>query len=125
MANILLVEDNESLRLAYTSFLEQEHHDVTASGTADEALAYLANHKPDIILLDMLLPKKNGLMLLREYDVRKTHPDVKVIAFSNYTEVQIQEEAIKLGVKLYLTKSSTTPKDLVDIINQVLANKDS
>lgn len=121
MANILLVEDNESLRLAYTSFLEQEHHQVTATSSADAALAYLADHTPDIILLDMLLPKKNGLSLLQEYDVKKDHPDVKVIAFSNYTESQIQEEAIRLGVRLYLTKSSTTPKELVRIINQVLA----
>lgn len=120
MADILIVEDNESLRLAYTSFLTQEEHTVTAVGSADEALAYLASNTPDIILLDMLLPRKNGLELLRAYDVVRDHREVKVIAFSNYTEAKIQEEAIRLGVNLYLTKALTTPKDLVSTINTLL-----
>jgi two-component system response regulator AtoC len=121
MANILIVEDNESLRLAYSSFLEQEDHYVTVTSSVDEGLAYLAKNTPDIVLLDMLLPKKNGLNLLQEYDVINDHPDVKVIAFSNYSEKLIQEEAVKLGVALYLTKALTTPKDLVNTVNEVLA----
>jgi len=121
MANILIVEDNESLRMAYSSFLEQEKHQVTAMPSVDEALAYLANTTPDLILLDMLLPNKNGLNLLQEYDVITAHPTVKVIAFSNYTERMIKEEAQRLGVKLYLTKSLTTPKDLVATVASILA----
>ena len=121
MANILIVEDNESLRLAYSSFLEQEGHSVAVTPSVDEALAYLATNTPDLILLDMLLPKKNGLNLLQEYDILTAHPTVKVIAFSNYNEKLIQEEAERLGVKLYLTKSLTTPKDLVETVKNVLA----
>ena len=123
MANILLVEDNESLRLAYSSFLGQEGHQVFPASNVDDALAYLADNTPDIILLDMLLPKKNGLNLLREYDVVSAHPEVKVIAFSNYTENQIQAEASRLGASLYITKSMTTPKELVETINQFLAKQ--
>lgn len=121
MANILIVEDNESLRLAYSSFLTQEQHQVVAVASVDEALAHLASNTPDVILLDMLLPKKNGLELLQSYDVITAHPSVKVIAFSNYSEKQIKDEAERLGVKLYLTKALTTPKELVDTINQLLA----
>jgi DNA-binding NarL/FixJ family response regulator len=123
MANVLIVEDNESLRMAYSSFLEQEQHQVTACASVDDALAWLATGTPDVVLLDMLLPKKNGLNLLREYDVVQAHPTVKVIAFSNYSEKAIKEEAINLGVKLYLTKSLTTPAELVGIINDLLAGK--
>jgi len=122
VANILIVEDNESLRLAYTSFLEQERHQVTACGSVDEALAWLATATPEVMLLDMLLPKKNGLNLLREYDVVQAHSEVKVIAFSNYSEKQIKDEAIRLGVKLYLTKSLTTPTELVATISRLLAD---
>lgn len=120
MAHILIVEDNESLRLAYSSFLEQENHQVTTAASVDDALAYLAGNTPDVILLDMLLPKKNGLDLLRSYDIVADHSGVKVIALSNYTERQIKEEAERLGVKLYLTKSLTTPKDLVKTISTIL-----
>src|SRR5581483_2913901 len=103
MANILIVEDNESLRLAYSSFLSQENHKVVTAATVDEALSYLAKETPDVILLDMLIPRKNGIELLKAYDVLNAHPDVKVIGFSNYSEINIQEEAIRLGVRLYLT----------------------
>ena len=123
MANILIVEDNESLRLAYSSFLKQENHKVVTVATVDEALAYLAANTPDIILLDMLIPRKNGIELLKAYDVVQDHPNVKVIGFSNYSEIKIQEEAIRLGVGLYLTKATTTPKELVDIIHKQLSNK--
>ncbi|HUB93531.1 MAG TPA: response regulator [Verrucomicrobiae bacterium] len=123
MANILLVEDNESLRLAYSNFLSQEGHQVFTASNVDDALAYLASSTPNIILLDMLLPKKNGLDLLKEYDVINTHPDVKVVAFSNYTEIQVQTEAQRLGASLYLTKSLTDPKELVDTINQLLTKE--
>ena len=120
MANVLIVEDNESLRLAYTSFLGQEKHKITALSSVDEALGYLKDNTPDIILLDMLLPKKNGLNLLQEYDVLNDHPDVKVMAFSNYPEPSIKEEAGRLGAKLFLTKSLTTPKGLLEVIASVL-----
>lgn len=120
MAHILIVEDNDSLSLAYSSFLTQEGHDVIAINNVDQALTYLAANTPDIILLDMLLPKKNGLNLLKEYDVLTKHPTVKVIALSNYSENQIKAEAEKLGVQLYLTKALIDPKELVEIIADVL-----
>jgi CheY-like chemotaxis protein len=123
MASILIVEDNESLRLAYSSFLTQEKYQVTTTSSVDEALAFLQNNTPDVILLDMLLPKKNGLDLLQAYDVVTAHPQVKVIGFSNYTEKQIKDEAERLGVTLYLTKSLTTPKDLVVTIGQLLGTQ--
>ena len=121
MANILIVEDNASLSSAYSSFLTQENHIVEVINNVDDALAYLATTTPDLILLDMLLPKKNGLNLLTEYDIVTKHPTVKVIAMSNYTEERIKIEAEKLGVKIYLTKAQLVPTELVNIINGVLS----
>jgi CheY-like chemotaxis protein len=120
MANILIVEDNESLQLAYSSFLKEEGHKVTTASRVKEALKYLSKNTPDLILLDMLMPEKPGLDLLKEYDVLHKHPTVKVIAFSNLTEPRIQEEALALGVSSHITKSLTTPKELVDQIDAAL-----
>jgi two-component system response regulator AtoC len=121
MANILIVEDNDSLKLAYSSFLTQEGHQVATASSVDEALAYLKEHTPDLLLVDMLMPGKNGLELLQNYDLRNEHKNVKAIAFSNLSEERIQEEALSLGANLYLTKSLTGPKELVDTIAGVLA----
>jgi CheY-like chemotaxis protein len=120
MANILIVEDNESLRLAYSSFLEQEGHVIATASRVKEALEYLATHTPDLILLDMLMPEMNGLELLQQYDLLETHKGVKVIGFSNLTEARIEQEARSLGVNLYLTKSLTTPRELIDTVNGLL-----
>jgi CheY-like chemotaxis protein len=121
MAHILIVEDNESLCLAYSSFLSQEGHRVVAINNVKDALIYLTTVTPDIILLDMLLPKMNGLELLKAYDVVSAHPTVKVVALSNYSEGQIRSAAEKLGVKTYLTKSLIDPKELASIVNEVTA----
>ena len=123
MAKVLIVEDNESLRLAYSSFLEQEGFTVATASRVKEALEYLATNTPDIILLDMLMPEMNGLELLQHYDVVNAHKDVRVIAFSNLTEPRIEQEALSLGVSLYMTKATATPKELVERINGLLSSK--
>lgn len=120
MAKILIVEDNESLRLAYSSFLEQEGHTVTTASRVKEALDYLEKNTPDLILLDMLMPEVNGLELLQKYDIVNTHKGVKVVAFSNLTEPRIEQEALALGVNLYMTKALTTPKELTEKISSLL-----
>jgi len=122
MSHILIVEDNESLRLAYTNILEQEGYEVTGMPRVLEALTYLETNTPDLILLDMFLPVMNGLELLQRYDIKEAHKEVKVIAFSNLTEVRIEQEARDLGVSLYLTKSLTDPKQLIENIKGVLGS---
>lgn len=121
MASILLVDDNQTLRTAYSTFLEHSGHQVTVMSTVGEALTYLATNTPDVILLDMLLPKVNGLELLQQYDIRTAHPNVKVIVFSNLAESQIKQEAEDLGVHLYLNKAHMTPEDLTNAVQSVLA----
>jgi len=120
MAQVLIVEDNASLRLAYASFTEEAGHSVHACSGVEEAMEYLSANTPDVILLDMLMPRVNGLELLQRYDVRQEHTNVKVIAFSNLTEERIIQQATDFGASLYLTKSLTTPKNLLDAIDAVL-----
>lgn len=120
MAHILIVDDNKTLQQTYADFLQHEGHEVATASSVPEALEYLALNTPDLILLDMLLPKVNGLELLQQYDIRNTHKEVKVIAFSNLSELRIQEEAQLLGVSLYLDKSRMTPDNLVSMIDRAL-----
>ncbi|HSX31456.1 MAG TPA: response regulator [Candidatus Saccharimonadales bacterium] len=121
MAHILIIDDNQSLRTGYDAFLQQAGHQTAVASSVDEALAYVAGNTPDIILLDMLLPKKNGLDFLQQYDVKVAHPTVKVVSFSNLTETEIEDRARELGVKMYLKKSSMTPTELETTINSLLA----
>lgn len=122
MPHILIVEDNPSLSLAYSSVLEQEGYEVTVISRVPEALIYLETNTPDLILLDVLLPAMNGLELLHRYDVLQAHKDVRVIVFSNLTDSRTQHEAEVFGAKLYLTKTLTAPDTLVASVRQVLAS---
>lgn len=121
MALILLVDDNESLRKAYSSFLTSEGHTVALASSVDEALTYLGANTPDLLLIDMLMPKQNGVELLTQYDIVNTHKTVKAIAFSNLTEPMIEQRALQLGVSLYMAKSLATPQELAEAITGVLS----
>lgn len=122
MAKILLIDDNASLRTAYSTFLTQEGYEVATASSVPEALQYLAANTPDLLLIDMLLPKMNGVELLQQYDIINAHKGVKAIAFSNLAEPMIEQRARDLGVSLYMTKSVATPQELLEGIKGVLAN---
>jgi CheY-like chemotaxis protein len=122
MATILLIDDNESLRTAYSSFLTQEGYQVATASSVPEALEYLATNTPDLLLIDMLMPKMNGVELLQQYDIVNAHKGVKAIAFSNLNEPMIEQRARDLGVSLYMTKVAATPSELSQAIAGVLAS---
>ncbi|MEO7964943.1 MAG: response regulator, partial [Gemmatimonadaceae bacterium] len=66
MTTILLVEDNETLALGLRSNLEFEGYDVLSAGTAADALTLAATHRPDLMILDLMLPDSDGFRVLRE-----------------------------------------------------------
>jgi DNA-binding response OmpR family regulator len=121
MAKILLIDDNASLRTAYSTFLTQDGHEVATASSVPEALEYLATNTPDLLLIDMLLPKMNGVELLVQYDIVNTHKNVKAIALSNLAEPMIEQRARDLGVSMYVAKSAT-PQELSATIKGVLTS---
>ena len=122
MAKILIVEDYPSLQKIYSMSLSDAGHQVTIASNGDEAAKSAAANKPDIILLDLLMPKTNGLDFLRSYDV-KQHPDTKVIVFSNMDTPGLKQQVLDLGVGHYLTKADFSPTELLAIIEKVLNEK--
>lgn len=80
MAKILLVEDDDLVRDMLTQVLERAKHDVSVATNGEEATAFLQNEKPDIMVTDIIMPKKSGITLISE--VRNRHPDMEIIAIS-------------------------------------------
>lgn len=80
MAKILLVEDDEHVRDMLTQVLQRAAHEVAAAADGEEAVQLLQRSKPDIIITDIIMPKKNGIALITE--VKSHHPDIDVIAIS-------------------------------------------
>lgn len=123
MPKILVVEDDPSLRKIYVTILIKEGYEVAAAVDGKDALRLAGESEPDLILLDMLMPKMNGIEFLRAYDIKGKHPNVKVIAFSNTEKPEYLSEAPKLGATKYMTKYSFTPKAMVGLIKETLALK--
>ncbi len=121
MANILVVEDNERINQAYKIILEKEGHKVTVAFNGEEGLEKVAKTTPDIILLDIDMPRMNGIEFLRNYDVLKKHQEVKVVILSNLDKDKQVEEALRLGAYKYILKARASPRQLATLVNHLIS----
>jgi two-component system, response regulator, stage 0 sporulation protein F len=80
MAKILLVEDDELVRDMLAQLLTRASHEVISAADGDEASKILQNFEPDIMVTDIIMPKKSGITLISE--VRNGHPNMDIIAIS-------------------------------------------
>lgn len=123
MANILVVEDDKDLNNAYKIILESENHQVVSAFNGKEALKALDTFKPDLILLDLLMPIMGGLEFLQHYDLVNRHPNVKVLIFTNMENSPEVTEAYNLGAARCIIKSWTAPQNLSRVISDTLENR--
>jgi DNA-binding response OmpR family regulator len=118
--NILIIEDDAVLRGAYETALTLEGYHTRTASDGEEGLAMAEQDEPDLILLDMLMPKLNGQEFLRRFDAPTKHQRTKIIVLSNMSVPSDVKDALYLGATKYLTKSSFTPKEIESIIQEVL-----
>lgn len=123
MAKVLLVEDDLRLKLTYDIILKKEGHQVERAVDGNDALAKAESFQPDLILLDLLMPNMNGLEFLEKYDIKGKHPNVKVIVFSNMSVPDEMDKAYGLGASHYMLKSSTSPKQLAELVRNTLSQQ--
>jgi len=117
---VLLVEDDESLSNVYVTRFEAEGFDIRRVGNGEDALTAALNYKPDIILLDIMMPKVDGFNVL---DILRNTPqtkDLKIIVLSALSQEIDMDKAMKLGADDYLIKSEITIADVVQKVKQEL-----
>lgn len=117
---ILLVEDDDSLASVYQTRLQAEGFDVRRVPNGEDALAVTLEYKPDLIMLDVMMPKVSGFDVL---DILRNTPEtanVKVIMLTALSQDSDKERAKGLGVDDYLVKSQVVIADVVDRIKQHL-----
>jgi CheY-like chemotaxis protein len=118
--SVLVVEDEPTLNAAYIRILESGKMQAQASFNGEEALAKLEEMDPDIILLDLKMPKMSGLEFLATFGKMKPQRKAKVIIFSNYDKQTEIQEAFKLGAAKYLLKAWASPKELISVIEETV-----
>jgi CheY-like chemotaxis protein len=117
---ILIVEDEHDLSFAYQRILQQAGYTVKAAYDGEQALALAAEEEPTLILLDLRMPRMDGIEFLRNYKAREEHPKVKIIVFSNYDMQKEIDEAYKLGADRYILKALASPLELQQIVKNTL-----
>ncbi|MBZ9569447.1 response regulator [Patescibacteria group bacterium] len=117
---ILLIEDEKILLEMYKEKFSQEGYEMILSIDAEKGLKLAKKEKPDLIILDILLPEKDGIFLLEE---RKKDPEIAsipVVALSNYDHPDVRKKALELGAKEYIIKTDFTPQEIVEKIKHYL-----
>jgi len=115
---ILIIEDEPILREMYSKKLSEEGFQVLLADQAEKGLDLAKSEKPDLVLLDILLPKENGIYFLEELRSNLITKDIKVLAFSNLEDDTIQQKAQALKVVDYLIKTHFTPEEVVKEIKK-------
>ncbi len=117
---ILLVEDDEALAQVYVSRLEIEGFETKWVGNGEEALSAAVEFKPDLILLDVMMPKISGFDVL---DILRNTPettDIRVIMLTALSQAKDKERATSLGVDDYLVKSQVVIGDVIERVRHHL-----
>ena len=118
---ILLVEDDEGLAQVYITRMEVDGFDVRRVPNGEDALATAVEYKPDLILLDIMMPKVNGFDVL---DILRNTPEttnVKIIMLTALSQEYDRKKAEEMGVDDYIVKSQVVIADVIDRINKHLA----
>lgn len=119
---LLLVEDDDALANVYVMRLQAEGMDIRRVANGEDALAAVLSFKPDLILLDVMMPKVSGFDVL---DIIRNTPEVtnvKIIMLTALSQESDKARAVSLGVDDYLVKSQVVIADVVDRIKFHLSN---
>ena len=117
---ILVVEDERILGEMYRDKFSQAGFKVILITSAEEAIKVVPEEKPDLILLDILLPRENGIVFLRKLRENPEFSLIPVVVFSNFDDLETKKQAYQLGVKDYLIKTGHTPQEIIEKIKENL-----
>ena len=120
MTKILVGEDDRFLAKAYNVKLIKAGFDVVLAANGEEVVAKALSEKPDLILLDLIMPKKDGFEALEEIKKLAPTKNIPVIILSNLGQIEDIQRGKELGASDYLVKSNISINDIVSKINQLL-----
>jgi DNA-binding response OmpR family regulator len=120
---VLLIEDDPRVRQLYELVLTMEEYDVIVAVNGEEGLQKSEEELPDLIFLDLRIPKISGLDLLQMMRNNPKTKDIPVVILSNYDDEATISKGLELGAREYIIKSRITPKDLPTKVEEYTDNK--
>ena len=119
MAKILIVDDEEPILTMYGAALTS--HEVLTASNGEDAIKMIEKESPDLVLLDIIMPKSNGLDVLEKLKNGKETSQIPVIMLTNLPEEASADKARSLGAKDYFVKAEFEPEKLAEKVEELLA----
>jgi len=117
---IFIIEDELMLADMYKEKMEMAGFEVIQAFDAEEALKKIEGTNPDLILLDILLPRQSGIYFLERIREKEEFKETPVIAFSNFDDSETRKMAFDLDAKDYLIKTNYTPQEILDKVKKYI-----
>ena len=120
MSKILIIEDDKFLRELITRKLSMENFEISEAVDGEEGIKKIQTEKPDLILLDLILPGIDGFEVLLKMKEDNSLSSIPVIILSNLGQRDDIEKGLKLGAVDYLVKAHFTPNEIIDKVKAIL-----
>ncbi len=121
MTKIAIIEDDVAISQMYRLKFEAEGYEVQVAENGKLGLSLLESQKPDIVLLDLMMPEMNGDEVLSQLRATDWGKDMKVIILTNMGEQEAPEILKTLNVTAFIVKADMTPRQVADLVKQKLA----
>lgn len=121
MAKILIVEDDPLMLRMYQKVFTFEKYEVEVAVDGEEGLIKAKTVNPTLILLDIMMPKMNGMEMLQKLKAEPSTQKIPVILLTNLAGKQDAEAGLSLGAVKYIVKSEFVPKQVVKMVEEVIA----
>ena len=120
---VLIIEDDIFLNNIYNKRLSEESFNVLTAFDGEKGIKAAKQKLPDLILLDLMLPKTDGFTVIKYCKKDKDLKNIPIILLTNLNDKDDIEKALSFGVKEYLIKVHFTPAEVVDKIKNILSKK--
>lgn len=120
MTKIAIIEDDQAISQMYRIKFEAEGYSVETAENGKLGLELAESMRPDIILLDLMMPEMNGDEVLEKLRATDWGAQTMVIVLTNVGEQEIPEKVRSLGVKAVILKAAMTPRQVADLVKQQL-----
>ena len=117
---ILIVEDDSFLSEMYATKLESADFEVIIATDGEQALDKMKLNKPDLVLLDLLMPKKDGFEVLKEKFINSEIKEIPVIVLTNLSQKEQIKKCYELGAKDFLIKAYFVPTEVIKKIRNLI-----